>query len=230
MKKIGLIGGMSWRSTIEYYRILNETAAQLLGSEHSAKILLYNVDFADITDMQKRGAWEEAGQALASAAQSLETAGAELVLIGAVTMHKVASTVQAAVSIPLIHIVDVTAEAIIASGISKVGLLGTRYTMEDDFVIDRLHKLGIDPIVPQPSDRELLHRVIFEELAKGVISQSSKEEFITIIDQLSARGAEGIILGCTEISLLIHPDDSRLPLFDTTSLHAVSAINAALAK
>jgi aspartate racemase len=219
---------MSWNSTVEYYRILNEAAAQRLGNAHSAKIILYSVDFFEIVTMQKNGAWEEAGIALAAIAKTMEAAGADLLLIGAVTMHKVAETVQEAIHIPLIHVVDVTAETVNAEGIMRIGLLGTKYTMEDPFFIERLSKFGIEVIVPNPLDRELVHEIIFEELTKGIINLKSKKCIVDIITELGMTGAEGIILGCTEISLMIKQEDINLPLFDTTYIHATSAVVKAL--
>jgi aspartate racemase len=228
MKIIGLIGGMSWLSTVEYYRILNETTAQMLGDTQSARIILYSVDFQRVIKLQKKGAWEEAGLILAQAAQALELAGAELLLIGAVTMHKVAQAVQEAIHIPLLHIVDVTASKVKAEGIRKIGLLGTQYTMEDPFFIDHLSELGIEAIIPIQSERELVHRIIFDELAKGVKSPQSKKTMLEIVAHLRDAGVEGVILGCTELSLLFNQKDMKLPLFDTTYLHATSAVEKAL--
>ncbi len=223
MKTIGIIGGMSWLSTIVYYRMLNQYAAGHLGAPHSAKVIVYSVDFAEVVAMQKRGAWEEAGALLAEAARSLEAAGADFVLIGAVTMHKVADAVQAATRLPLLHVLDVTADAIRSTGLRKVGLLGTRYTMEDGFAAERLAAAGIDTIIPLEADREQVHRIIFEELAQDKIIDSSRDQLCAIIEEMGARGAEGVILGCTELMLLIHQSDCRLPVFDTTSLHVMAA-------
>jgi aspartate racemase len=228
MKIIGLIGGMSWHSTIEYYRILNETASHMCGDSESARIILYSVDFQYIIKLQKQGAWEEAGQYLAQAAHSLEAAGAELLLIGAVTMHKVAQAIQDAVGIPLLHIVDVTASKLKAVGIKKIGLLGTQYTMEDHFFIDRLALLGIEAIVPIESQRVDLQRIIFEELTLGIKNVQSKKRMLEIIDHLTDAGAQGAILGCTELSLLVSQKDIKLPVFDTTYIHATYAIESSL--
>jgi aspartate racemase len=223
MKTIGIIGGMSWLSSITYYRLLNQYVAGHLGAPHSARVILHSVDFGEVIPLQQRGAWEEAGELLACAARSLEAAGADFLLIGAVTMHKVADAVQSAVRIPLLHIVDVTSEAILSSGMSKVGLLGTRYTMEDDFVVSRLGAAGIDTVIPLDEDRKQVHQVIFEELAKGIVSDESRRQLCQIIDELGSRGAQGVILGCTELMLLIHQSDCKLQLFDTTSLHVEAA-------
>ena len=225
-RKIGLIGGMSWKSTAVYYQLLNEITQQRFGEFRSATTLLYSVDFAEIVQLQRAGAWHEAGQLLADAARRLEAAGAEMIMIGAVTMHKVADAVQQAVGIPLLHIADVTAAAIKTCGLTKVGLLGTKYTMEDAFFHDKLKQHGIETIVPAQADRDEVHRVIFEELTKGTINQSSKQAYITIIERLRALGAEGIVLGCTEIPMLIGSAESPLPVFDTTYLHVVAALNA----
>jgi aspartate racemase len=230
MRTIGLIGGMSWLSTIEYYRILNETIAHKYGGAHSARIILYSVNFQDIITLQEQGAWEEAGRLLASAAQSLEAAGADILLICAVTMHKVAQAVQDAITIPLLHIADVTADAILAREITKVGLLGTRYTMEDPFFIHRMQTLGIETLVPQQSERELVHHIIFEELSRGNISELSRKKIFNIMTNLGMRGVQGIILGCTEITLLIKQEDTPMLLFDTTVLHAIGAIEKTLEK
>ncbi len=223
MRTIGIIGGMSWLSTITYYRMLNQYAAGRLGAPHSAKIIVHSVDFGEIIPLQQRGAWAEAGELLAAAARSLEAAGADLLLIGAVTMHKVADAVQAAVRIPLLHIIDVTAEAIASCGLHTVGLLGTRYTMEDGFAADRLRSAGIGTIIPQEHERRLVHRIIFEELANDIVRDESRMQLCDMIEQLHARGAEGIILGCTELMLLIRQSDCRVPVFDTTSLHVMAA-------
>jgi aspartate racemase len=228
MKTIGLIGGMSWVSTIEYYRILNEATARVFGAAHSAKIIVFSVDFAEIVSMQKKGAWEEAGRYLATAAQTLETAGAELLLIGAVTMHKVAQFVQEAIDIPLIHIADVTAAAVKAKGIRKIGLLGTQYTMESSFFIERLSNFGIKVIVPHQIERERVHQIILEELTKGKINPASRKCMLEMVQILGSMGAEGIILGCTELSLMVTQADIALPLFDTTYIHANSAVEKAV--
>ena len=229
MKTIGLLGGMSWESTIPYYRIINETIKNCLGGLHSAKIVMHSVDFHDIEILQRTGRWEECGRILAQAASSLEQAGAELLVICTNTMHKVAPAIEQAVSIPLLHIVDPTAAAVKKAKISTVGLLGTRFTMEEDFYIDRLRrKHGLTILVPEQYDRLEIHRVIFDELCVGTIVESSRSEYHRIIDRLIAQGAQGIILGCTEISMLVKPAKIPVPVFDTTSLHAKYAALRAL--
>ncbi len=229
MKVIGLLGGMSWESTASYYRLLNTAIKERLGGLHSARVIVYSVDFHDIERLQRSAEWDAAGILLADAAKSLEAAGADCLLIGANTMHKVAPAIEAAVRIPLLHVVDATAAAIAAAGFSTAGLLGTRFVMEQDFYIDRLrerHGLGV--LIPGQHDREIIHRVIFEELVLGRTSAESRAEFRRIMAALVAQGAEGIILGCTEFSLLVRPEDCTVPLFDTTSLHARMATDWAL--
>ena len=224
MKTLGLIGGMSWESTIPYYRIINETVRERLGGLHSARIVLYSVDFHDIERLQQAGAWDEAGRILADAARALEAAGAEGLALCTNTMHKVAAAIEAAVTIPLLHIADPTAEAAKQAGLRTVGLLGTRFTMEQDFYRDRLveqHDLTV--IIPDPADREIVNRVIYEELCQGEARVESRAQYREIMQRLVDAGAEGIILGCTEIALLVKPEDAPVPLFDTTSLHACSA-------
>ncbi|MFJ7262914.1 aspartate/glutamate racemase family protein [Streptomyces globosus] len=229
MKTIGLIGGMSWESTAEYYRLLNEFTRDRLGGLHSARCVLYSVDFADIEQLQVQGRWAEAGDALAVAARSLEAAGADMVLICTNTMHKVADTVAAAVSVPLLHLADATAAAVRASGLRRVGLLGTAFTMEQDFYRGRLEAAGLDVTVPAAEGRALVHRVIYEELCRGTIREESRTAYRKVIQDLVSAGAEGIILGCTEIELLVGPEDSPVPLFPTARLHAEAAVTAALA-
>ncbi|MFD8639675.1 aspartate/glutamate racemase family protein [Streptomyces zaomyceticus] len=228
MKTIGLIGGMSWESTAEYYRLLNELTRERLGGLHSARCVLYSVDFAEIERLQVQGRWTEAGEILAAAAQALETAGADMVLICTNTMHKVADQVEAAVSVPLLHLADVTAAAVRASGPRRVGLLGTAFTMEQDFYRGRLEAGGLDVRTPEAEGREIVHRVIYEELCLGIVREESRAAYRKVIEGLVADGAEGIILGCTEIELLIGSEDSPVPLFPTTRLHAAAAVNAAL--
>ena len=228
MKTIGLIGGMSWESSAEYYRVINERVREEMGGLHSARCLLYSVDFAEIEELQTTGNWEEAGAFLAAIARSLEAAGAELLLLCTNTMHKVADAIEAAVSIPLVHIADVVAEAILAAGISRVGLLGTAFTMEQSFYRDRLGTHGLEIIIPSPDDRMAVHRIIYEELCLGVIRQDSRQAQKAIIDRLVDLGAEGIVLGCTELELLIRPDDIPVPVFPTTRLHAAAAVKRAL--
>ncbi|MFF2115867.1 aspartate/glutamate racemase family protein [Kitasatospora sp. NPDC058184] len=229
MKTIGLIGGMSWESTAEYYRLLNRLTRERLGGLHSARLVLYSVDFAQIERLQTAGRWEEAGEVLADAARSLEAAGADLLLICTNTMHKVADQVTAAVSVPLLHLADTTAAAVRAAGLRRVGLLGTAFTMEQDFYRGRLAAGGLDVQVPQADSRALVHQVIYEELCVGLVREESRAAYRRVIGELVAGGAEGIILGCTEIELLVRPEDSPVPVFPTTRLHAEAAVAAALA-
>ncbi|WP_374518451.1 aspartate/glutamate racemase family protein [Undibacterium squillarum] len=229
MKTIGLIGGMSWESTQTYYRLINVAIREKLGGLHSARLVLYSVDFHDIEVLQRQGDWQAAGVLLAQAAQSLQAAGADMVVICTNTMHKVAEQVQAAVSIPLLHIADPTAQAIRAAGFQRVALLGTRFTMEQDFYRTRLElQHGLQVIVPEQNERDVVHRIIYEELCLGQIKPESKTAYLNIIRQLQTRGAQAVILGCTEISLLVQQTDLDLPLFDTTALHAKAAADAAL--
>ncbi len=231
MKTIGLLGGMSWESTVPYYRLINQGVSRRLGSLHSAKILLYSFDFEEIEKLQHAGRWEEAGEALAEAAAGLERAGAELLLICTNTMHKVFAQVEDAVAIPLLHIADPTAEAVQAAGLGTVALLGTRFTMEGDFYRGRLADVhGLDVLTPEKADREEVHRVIYEELCLGTIRGDSRRRFVEIIAGLVERGAEGVVLGCTEIGLLIGAGDVAVPRFDTTELHAGKAVEMALGK
>ncbi len=231
MKTIGLLGGMSWESSIEYYRIVNEAVRERLGGFHSARCLMYSVDFAEVEALQERGAWNEAAKLLAAAAQRLERGGADFVVICTNTMHKLAGDVEAAVGIPLLHIADATAEAIKAEGLSTVGLLGTRFTMEEDFYRGRLEERhGLHVIVPGPEQRERVHRVIYDELVVGEVHEASRMDYAKIAEDLRARGAEGVILGCTEIGLLLKEGDVPLPLFDTARIHALSAVEMALAE
>ncbi|MEU9419985.1 aspartate/glutamate racemase family protein [Streptomyces sp. NPDC048272] len=229
MKTIGLLGGMSWESTAEYYRLLNEFTRERLGGLHSARCVLYSVDFAEIEQLQARGRWDEAGEVLAAAARSVEAAGADLVLLCTNTMHKVADQVQAAVSIPLLHLADATADAVRAQGLHRVGLLGTAFTMEQDFYRGRLAAAGLDVYVPDAEGRALVHRVIYEELCLGVVREESRTAYREVIGDLVAAGAEGIILGCTEIELLVGAEDSPVPVFPTARIHAAAAVRAALA-
>jgi aspartate racemase len=229
MKTIGLIGGMSWESTVPYYRLINEAVKARLGGLHSAKLILYSVDFHDIERLQQAGDWETAGTVLAGAARALEMAGAELLVLCTNTMHKVAGPIEAAVNIPLLHIADPTAVAIKRAGHSTVGLLGTRFTMEQPFYRERLRERhGLQVLVPEAEDRETVHRIIFDELCLGTVLPASRDRYRSILGRLAAQGAEAIILGCTEISLLVGPEDSTVPLFDTTALHAQAAVEAAL--
>ena len=230
MKTIGLLGGMSWESTILYYRIINETVKEKLGGLHSAKLVLHSQDFEEIAALQRAGAWGEAGQRLGSAAQSLRTAGAHFLVICTNSMHVVADTIEAQAGMPLFHIVDPTAEEIRRSGVRKVGLIGTRFTMEQDFYKQRLrNRHDIDALVPDEADRDVVHKVIFDELCRGIVRDESRQAYREVIQRLVDRGAQGIILGCTEITMLISPHDASVPVFDTTELHARKAAEYALA-
>ncbi|MCM3370918.1 MULTISPECIES: aspartate/glutamate racemase family protein [Bacillus amyloliquefaciens group] len=228
MKTIGLIGGMSWESSVEYYRIINEEIKKKLGGLHSAKCLLYSVDFKEIEHYQSIGAWDKAGEALGQVARSLEKAGADFIVICTNTMHKVLGYIQEMITIPILHIADATAEQIIRQDIRSVGLLGTKYTMEQDFYKSRIASHDINVIVPDDDERELINNIIYQELCLGEIKQSSKNIYKKIINNLVDRGAEGIILGCTEIGLLVKVEDSEVPLFDTTLIHAQKAVNKSL--
>ncbi|MDP0484545.1 aspartate/glutamate racemase family protein [Bacillus subtilis] len=228
MKTIGLIGGMSWESSAEYYRIINEEIKKKLGGLHSAKCLLYSVDFKEIEHYQSVGAWDKAGEALGEVARSLEKAGADFVVICTNTMHKVLGYIQEMITIPILHIADATAEQIIRQDIRSVGLLGTKYTMEQDFYKSSIESHDINVIVPNDDERELINNIIYQELCLGEIKQSSKNIYKKIINNLVDRGAEGIILGCTEIGLLVKVEDSEVPLFDTTLIHAQKAVNKSL--
>jgi amino-acid racemase len=230
VKTIGLIGGMSWESSIEYYRIVNEEVRARLGKLHSAQTLMYSVDFADVELLQREGRWEEATRSMIDAARRLERGGADFVVICTNTMHKMADEVQASIRIPVLHVVDATADAVKKRGIRSVGLLGTRFTMEEDFYRGRLaRKHGLAVSVPEAADRELVHRVIYDELVAGEIRRESKKAFLRIIGGLVQGGAEGIVLGCTEIGLLIKEEDCPVPLFDTTRIHALASVDQALA-
>ncbi len=228
MKTIGVLGGMSWESSLEWYRLANERVRDRLGGHHSARILLDSLDFAEIEAMQARGDWKAAGNLLAGRAVALERAGAELLVLCTNTMHLVAEQIQDAVSIPFLHIVDVTAEAIRPSGVRTVGLLGTAFTMERPFYAERLAAHGIRAIVPDAQERRVVHEVIYDELVHGVVREESRQRYQRIMDGLVARGAEGIILGCTEIELLIGEADAAVPVYPTTSLHVDAALAAAL--
>jgi aspartate racemase len=229
MKTLGLLGGMSWESTLPYYRLINETVRDRLGGLHSARLLLYNVDFAEVERLQHAGDWNAAGELLGRAACSLRDGGAQLLVICTNTMHKVAAQVEATSQLPLLHIADPTGAAIRAAGLSKIGLLGTRFTMEQDFYRQRLiERHGLDVLVPEADEREIVHRVIYDELCLGKIRDESRDHYRRIIGQLVARGAQGVILGCTEIGLLIGPQDVDVALFDTTALHARAAALACI--
>ncbi|AHF07118.1 aspartate/glutamate racemase family protein [Desulfitobacterium metallireducens] len=228
MKTIGLIGGMSWESSSEYYRIINEEVKQRLGGLHSAKCFLYSVDFEEIEIYQTNGEWEKAAKILADAARSLEAAGADFIVLCTNTMHKVANEIQAGIHIPLLHIADITAEQVLSDGIKTIGLLGTRYTMEQDFYKLRLETQGIKVLIPKETDRVIVNAVIYKELCLGQIVDESRARYKKIIEDLVEQGADGIILGCTEIGLLVKLEDSTVPLYDTTLLHAIGAVNFAL--
>lgn len=228
MKTIGLIGGMSWESSAEYYRMLNEGALAKLGGVHSAKSVMVSVDFAEIDAILKEGRWKDAAELMTACAKKLETAGVDVVVICTNTLHKVAEEVQASISIPLLHIADAVGEAVRAQKLNTVALLGTRFTMQDDFIKGRLaQKFGLRVITPSATDQEVIHRVIFEELVIGKILPASKDAYIEIIKKLQAQGAEAVILGCTELGLLVKQEDCDLPLFDTTVEHAKAALNFA---
>ncbi len=230
MKRIGLLGGMSWESTAEYYRLINQLVAEQLGGLHSADCLLRSVDFAEIEALQREGLWSEAGERLAREAQHLEAAGAELLVLCTNTMHKVAAEIEIAITIPFVHIADTTAQAVRGDGLDRVGLLATGYTMEQDFYVGRLRmEHSLDVLVPERADRKIVHDVIYDELCLGVIKDGSRDEYRRIIGTLVDRGAQGILLGCTEIDLLISAEDSPVPVYDTTRLHAERAVTLALA-
>jgi aspartate racemase len=229
MKTIGLIGGMSWESSLEYYRIINETVQRKLGGFHSAQSLMYSVDFAAVEDCQHQGRWQDAAGLLADAARNLEKGGADFLVICANTMHKVVPEVQKHIKIPILHIADVTARAIKERGLRIVGLLGTRFTMEEGFYKDRLvQKHGLEVIIPGEKDRELIHNVLYDQIRLGDIDQAARNVFKKAIDDLASEGAEGIILGCTEIFLFVKQEDYKIPLFDTTRIHAEAAAEFAL--
>jgi aspartate racemase len=229
VKTIGLIGGMSWESTVPYYRLVNEAVKERLGGLHSARLILYSVDFHDVEELQRTDRWDEAGRMLADVASTLERAGAELLALCANTMHKVAPAIEADVGIPLLHVVEPTAEAIRRAGFSRVGLLGTRFTMEQGFYRDRLRdRHGLEVLIPDEGERAALHRIIYEELCVGVVRDESRQTYRAAIERLGVRGAQAVILGCTEISMLVGQADSSLPLFDTTAIHARSIAQAAL--
>lgn len=229
MKTIGLIGGMSWESTLTYYRRINELVKERLGGLHSARIVLYSVDFHDIEVLQREGRWDEAGELLGRAAAAVQAAGADFIVLATNTMHRCAAQISAAVTIPLLHIADGTAQAIRAAGIASIGLLGTRFTMEQDFYIGRLAAAGIHVLVPEADERAEVHRIIYDELCRGVIRAESRQRYRRIIAGLVERGAAGIVFGCTEIGLLIAAADAPVPVFDTADLHAVAAVDHALA-
>ncbi|MGB5745353.1 MAG: aspartate/glutamate racemase family protein [Desulfobacterales bacterium] len=229
MKKIGMIGGMSWESSIEYYRIVNQTVREKLGGLHSARSIMYSVEFAEIEALQHQNRWDKLASIMVEAARSLERGGADFVIICTNTMHKLYDEVQNNIQIPMLNIADATAEIIKTEGINKIALLGTRFTMEEDFYKGRLvDKYGLEVIIPSSKQREIVHRVIYDELCAGIIKPDSKQKYAQIIKRLVAEGAGGVILGCTEIGLLVKPEDSSVPLFDTTEIHAKAAVEYAL--
>jgi amino-acid racemase len=229
MKTVGLIGGMSWESTVPYYRIVNETIKARLGGLHSARLVLYSVDFHDIEALQRSGGWTEAGRLLAEAGRAVAAAGADVVVLCTNTMHRVADAVETASGLPLLHIADATAEQVLAAGHRKVGFLATGFTMDQDFYRERLtDRHGLEVLVPGPADRAIVHRVIYEELCRGRVLDASRDEYRRIIAGLVDRGAEAVMLACTEISLLVGPEDAAVPLFDTTAIHARKAAEWAL--
>ena len=228
MKTIGLLGGMSWESTLQYYRALNEGVKKQLGGLHSAQIILHSVDFAPIEELQHKGNWQGAGRILAQAARGVQAAGADFLLICTNTMHKVAGEIERAIDIPLLHIVEATADVLVEEKMKTVGLLGTAFTMEEDFYRGRLQKRGLRVVVPEAAERKVVHDIIFQELCQGTLKLSSGQAYLAIIEQLTAAGAEAVILGCTEIGLLIHQKDTPVKLFDTTAIHVEKAVTYAL--
>lgn len=228
MKTIGLIGGMSWESTVTYYQIINQMVAKSLGGLHSAKTLLYSVDFQEIELCQANGEWDKSALILIDAAKKLQIAGADFIVICTNTMHKVADQIQAAITIPIIHIADVTAKKLIQQGIKTVALLGTKYTMEQDFYKSKLIDQGLIVLIPDQEDRNVVNQIIYDELCKGIIKPASKQAYLTIVDKLVERGAQGVILGCTEIGLLISQSDRNIPFFDTALIHAEAAAMLAI--
>ena len=223
LKTIGLIGGMSWESTVTYYKIINETVKEKLGRLHSAKCILYSVDFQEIEECQANGNWEKSGEILGEAAYNLEKAGADFIVICTNTMHKVVNQIKEKISVPILHIAEMTAEKILEKGLKNIALLGTKYTMEQDFYKSKLIEKGINVIIPDKNDIETINEVIYDELCLGSINFNSKKKFLEIVDKLRSKGAEGIILGCTEIGLLIKNKDTDVPLFDTAIIHAEQA-------
>lgn len=223
LKTIGLIGGMSWESTVTYYKIINETVKEKLGRLHSAKCILYSVDFQEIEECQANGNWEKSGEILGEAAYNLEKAGADFIVICTNTMHKVVNQIKEKISVPILHIAEMTVEKILEKGLKNIALLGTKYTMEQDFYKSKLIEKGINVIIPDKNDIETINEVIYDELCLGTINFNSKKKFLEIVDKLRSKGAEGIILGCTEIGLLIKNEDTDVPLFDTAIIHAEQA-------
>jgi aspartate racemase len=229
MKTIGMIGGMSWESSIEYYRIINETVRDELGGLHSARSIMYSVEFAEIEALQHQDRWDDAAEIMIAAAQSIERAGADFGLICTNTMHKLYDVIQQCIKIPMLHIADPTAESIKARAMNRIALLGTRFTMAEEFYKGRLaDKYGLEVMIPSAADMEVVHSVIYHELCSGIINSDAKQKYANIINRLVAEGAEGVILGCTEIGLLVKQEDSSVPLFDTTEIHAKAAVKYAL--
>jgi len=228
MNTIGLIGGMSWESTVTYYQLLNEGVKDALGGLHSAKVLLYSVDFYEIESLMSRGEWDKAADLLGGVAARLEAAGADFILICTNTLHKVAPQVQSRIGVPLVHIAEAAAERLQEQKITRVGLLGTKYTMTQEFYRDKLTERGIEVLIPEGDDIDLVNRVIFEELCLGVVKEDSRAEYLRVIAALQQRGAQGILLGCTELGLIVDSKDVSLPLFDTTEIHAKKALELAL--
>lgn len=230
MKTIGLLGGMSWESTASYYQALNQGVKSELGGLHSARICLYSVDFAEIESLQHQGQWQKTAEILTDAAQKVEAGGADFLLICTNTMHKVANEIEAGIAIPILHIADATAEALLADGCNKVGLLGTGFTMREDFYKQRLQdKFGIEVLVPEEAEQQQIHNIIYEELCRGEIREDSRQVYLDAIDRLEQQGAQAVILGCTEIALLVQQEHTQVSLYDTTALHAAKAIEWALA-
>lgn len=231
MKTIGMLGGMSWESTVSYYKAINDGIRNTLGGLHSAKICLYSVDFAEIEKLQHQGLWDETSEILSKAAQSIEAGGADFLLICTNTMHKVAEEIEASISIPLLHIADATAEKLVFDNIKRVGLLGTKFTMDQDFYKGRLiEKFGIEVIVPEAGQQQTIHDIIYSELCLGKIMDESRDKYLEIINHLYAQGAEAVILGCTEIALLVHQSHTKVPLYDTTEIHAAQAVRFAISE
>ncbi len=231
MKTIGLIGGMSWESSLEYYKIINETTKLKLGGLHSAKCLMYSVDFQEIEQLQHQDKWDELTEIMVKSAEKLKNGGSDFIIICTNTMHKMASDIEDRVGIKVLHIAEVTGEKVIEKGMKKIGLIGTKFTIEGDFYKKVLKdKFNIDVVIPDEADRQIIHEVIFEELCKGIINETSKEKYKDIINNLVLKGVEGVILGCTEIPLLIKQKDVSIPIFDTTKIHAISAVEFALEK
>ncbi|MCL1479426.1 aspartate/glutamate racemase family protein [Marinobacter sp. M3C] len=228
MKTIGLIGGMSWESTQTYYRLINQKVREQLGGLHSAKLILYSVDFSEIEALQHQGDWEGAAKILVAAAQSVQSAGADFLVICTNTMHKVAPQIEQATAMPLLHIADATAKALLSDGITSVGLLGTQFTMEQAFYRERLEQKGITVIIPNHNERTVVHRIIYDELCQGIVNPESKAAYLDVVAGLAARGAQAVILGCTEIGLLIQASDTQVALYDTTDIHADQAVALAL--